>query len=198
MLLMGRGADTREVILDHALSLASTVGLEQLTIGGLASAVGLSKSGLFAHFNSKEQLQIDVLGEASRRFVALVVVPALREPRGEPRVQAMFSNWLGWADHLPGGCIIYAAVSELDDRPGPVREVLVGMQRNWMATIARGAQIAIDEGHFRADLDIPQFVFEFLGFAFSCYHHMRLLDDPDARERAQRAFAALLSRAHTS
>src|SRR5712691_5887824 len=114
-----KGEDTRSAVLGSALSLATQLGLEGVTIGKLAEHVGMSKSGLFAHFSSKENLQVAVLEEATARFVALVVTPALKKPRGEPRVRALLDRWLDWsrADFLPGGCIFVTASVELDDRP---------------------------------------------------------------------------------
>lgn len=192
---MRKGARTRKAIVDQALAAAATLGIESLTIGSLASSLGMSKSGLMGHFRSKEQLQIKVLEEGVQRFVARVVVPSLSEDRGEPRVRAMFDNWLAWADSQPGGCVIYNASSELDDRPGPLRDFLQGAHRDWKATIQRAASIAIEEAHFRADLDVEQFAFELSCIALGYHHAARLLDDGDARRRAQRSFDALLERA---
>ena len=127
-----KGERTRAAILDHALAAASERGLEGLSIGGLAKEAGLSKSGLFAHFSSKENLQIQVLETAVHRFVETVISPALRERRGIPRIRALFDNWLGWDRDagLPGGCIFISTANELDDRPGPVRDRLVAYQRD--------------------------------------------------------------------
>src|SRR5687768_8025264 len=135
---MSKGEETRREILGSALSLASEVGLEGLSIGLLAGRVGMSKSGLFAHFESKERLQVAVLEEATRRFVDLVVAPALRAPRGKPRVVALLERWLSWSqqDFMPGGCIFLSASGELDDRPGPARDALVASQRDWQDTLA--------------------------------------------------------------
>ncbi|HXI20661.1 MAG TPA: hypothetical protein VNH46_06230, partial [Gemmatimonadales bacterium] len=121
---MSKGLETRDTILHHATQLASKVGLCGLTIGTLAEDLALSKSGLFAHIGSKEQLQILVLERAAHDFIEAVVRPALREPRGEPRIRALFERWLAWDRDglLPGGCVFVAAASELDDRPGPVRD----------------------------------------------------------------------------
>ena len=152
---MAKGEETRRAILDHALQVATTEGLEGLTIGRLAQDLRLSKSGLFAHFGSKEDLQLQVLETAIERFAEAVVRPALARPRGEPRVRALFENWLDWAEasFLPGGCVFIAAANELDDRPGALRDLLVSSQQQWLAVIARAARIAQEEGHFRADLD---------------------------------------------
>src|SRR4026209_785464 len=128
---MTKGAQTRENILDHAVRLASETGLEGLTIGTLADELKLSKSGLFAHFRSKEALQVQVLEHVAARFVDFVVKPALAEPRGAPRLRALFERLIEWPKRkeFPGGCPIIAAASELDDRPGPARDLLVGQQR---------------------------------------------------------------------
>lgn len=192
---MSKGERTRQAILDQALGVAATLGLESITIGSLASSLGMSKSGLFAHFQSKEQLQIQVLTEAVGRFVDNVVVPALALPRGEPRVRALFARWLDWSREQPGGCVIYAASSELDDRPGPLRDFLEGAHRDWSSTIMRAARISIDEGHFRPDLDVDQFAFELSSIALGYLHAARLLNDFEAHERARRSFEHLLARA---
>ncbi len=189
---MNKGAGTRDAIVDHALLVAATEGIEQLTIGSLARAVGMSKSGLFAHFKSKEQLQLQVLQEAVARFIAQVVRPALSEPRGEPRVRALMRNWLSWSKRQPGGCLIHSASSELDDRPGPLRDFLDDAHRQLRRTVVVAAQKAIEAGHFRADLDLEQFAFEFSAVALGFHHHARLLRDPDAEARAFRMLDRLI------
>src|SRR5687768_4103980 len=190
-----KGEETRQRILDGALNLASTQGIEGVTIGELASALDLSKSGLFAHFRSKEALQIAVLHVAAERFTRLVIAPALKAPRGEPRVRALFERWLTWvnSEDIPGGCIFVTAAAELDDRPGPVREVLVQSQKDLLGTVAHAARIAVDEGHFQADLDLDQFAFELYAILLSFHHATRLMRDPRAKERAQRAFERLIA-----
>ncbi len=192
---MAKGEATREAILDKALSMATRTGLEGLTMGSLAKEVNLSKSGLFAHFQSKEQLQLDVLETAVARFIDMVVTPALREQRGEPRVRAMFDRWLEWEDapFLPGGCPFVAMASELDDRPGPIRERLVGYQRDWLQSLATAARIAVDEKHFRGDLDPDQFAFNLYAIILSYHYYSRLLRDPEALTRVRNAFDALLA-----
>lgn len=192
---MAKGEATREVILGKALSMATRTGLEGLTMGSLAKEVKLSKSGLFAHFQSKEQLQLDVLETAVARFIETVVAPALRERRGEPRVRALFDRWLEWEDapFLPGGCPFVALASELDDKPGPIRDRLVGYQRDWLQSLATAARIAMDEKHFRADLDPDQFAFNLYAIILSYHYYSRLLRDPAAVAMAQRAFESLLA-----
>lgn len=205
---MTRIRRTRRDIVDRALALAADVGLENVTLGVLATDLSLSKSGLFAHFKSKEALQLSVLAEAIERFTAVIVRPALAEPRGEPRVVALFENKLAWiragggvplpaaADGtLPRGrCIFMALSQEYDDRPGPVHDAVVQSQRDWRATLAHAARIAVDEGHFRADLDVDQFAFEFLGICMTYQQTHKLLADDRAEAFARAAFEALLGR----
>jgi AcrR family transcriptional regulator len=191
---MSKGEATRGAVVGHALSLASEVGLEGLTIGKLATRVGLSKSGLFAHFSSKENLEVAVLEEATRRFVDVVIVPALKEQRGEPRVRALFEGWMRWskADFMPGGCIFIAAAVELDDRPGPARTLLVSTQKDWLGTLAGAARIAADEGHFRPDLDAQHFAYELYALVYGYHFISRLLSDPSAEQRVRGAFERLI------
>jgi AcrR family transcriptional regulator len=192
---MGKGELTRHSILEHAASLATQIGLEGLTIGRLAEDLGLSKSGLFAHFESKESLQLSAMEYASAQFVDAVVKPAFTAPRGEPRLRALFENWLAWPrkSALAGGCFFVAVAVELDDRPGPVRERLVQLQQDWLDTLAQAVRIGIAEGHFRKDADPEQFAYEIYGVMLVAHHYTRLLRDPKAESRARRAFEALLS-----
>jgi AcrR family transcriptional regulator len=192
---MGKGDITRTAILDRATNLASQVGLTGLTIGRLADELDLSKSGLFGHFQSKEALQIQVLDHAAQTFIDQVVRPALAEPRGTPRLRALFERWLAWDDALPGGCVFVAAASELDDRPGSVRDRLIELQRQWLDTLATSFRKAIDAGHVAPDADPAQFAQDLYGVMLARHHHARLLGDPDAERRARRAFDALLSAA---
>src|SRR5215213_2353097 len=195
---MAKGEATKDAILERALSMATQTGLEGLTMGTLAKEVHLSKSGLFAHFQSKEQLQLDVLETAVARFIETVIAPALREPRGEPRVRALFDRWLQWEDapFLPGGCPFISIANELDDRPGPLRDRLVGCQRDWLQTLATAARIGVTEGHFRADLDPDQFAYDLYAIILAYHHFSRLLRDPAAVQRARQAFTALLATSH--
>jgi AcrR family transcriptional regulator len=194
---MGKGELTRQAILAHAAGLATQVGLEGITIGKLAEDLELSKSGLFAHFQSKEALQLQIMDFAASRFVDAVVKTALRAPRGEPRLRAMFDNWLAWPERsgLPGGCFFVAASVELDDRPGPARARLVEMQRDWLDTLAQAVRIAVTEGHFRSDVDPDQFAYEMYGIMLVMHHCTRLLHDASAGARAREAFERLLTAA---
>ena len=192
-----KGEQTREAILTHALGLATRIGFEGLTIGRLAEDLQMSKSGLFAHFRSKEALQLEILRMAGERMIESVVRPALTAPRGEPRVRALFERWLQWeqSPSLPGGCPFMSASFELDDRPGPVRDFVVQNLRDWMDTMAGAARIAVQEGHFRPDLDLEQFAYDCQGIGLAFVHASRLMHDPKARARAQSAFEALLNSA---
>jgi AcrR family transcriptional regulator len=194
---MTRGTETREAILDHAVRLASEVGLEGLTIGRLASALDLSKSGLFAHFGSKDELQVQVLDRAAARFADVVVRPALAAPRGEARLRALFERWLRWPREVPqpGGCIFVQAAAELDDRPGAARDRLVALERDWLAVIARVVRGAQAEGQLRPDLDPEQVAFELHAVMLACHHASRLLRDRNAVERARRALDRLIDAA---
>ena len=190
---MTKGKETKNSILQQALDLSSEIGLEGLTFGPLAKRVGMSKSGLYAHFKSKEDLQSQVLDSAASRFVDVVVARALKQPRGLPRVQALFEFWLDWStDELIGGCPFIAAATEFDDRTGPVRDRLVAHLRDVTGTVSRAAQISVEEGHFRKDLDVDQFAFEFWAILLAYHHFSRLMHRDDARERASQAFANLV------
>ena len=190
---MGKGEETKQAVLERATALARTVGLEGLTIGKLADALELSKSGLFAHFRSKENLQLDVIEEARRQFVATVVAPALRAPRGEPRVAALVARWMEWG-RQEGGCFFVAISAELDVREGAVRDAAVGAQRDWMETLTQAARAAVQAGHFRADLDLAQFVFELESIFLGLHFMNRFVREPGAEEHAERAVSALLQR----
>ena len=194
---MSKGERTKTAILEHATGLASQVGLTGLTIGALADDLDLSKSGLFAHFQSKEALQIDVLNHAAHRFSEMVVRPALQEPRGAPRLKARFERWLKWENDiaLPGGCIFVAATTELDDRPGPVRDRLVELQRDWIDVLRISFRKGIEAGRFRADGDAEQFAQDMYGIMLALHFHRRLMRDAGAPARARRAFDALLQQA---
>ncbi len=191
-----KGEKTRAAILDEAVRIASKLGLEGLTIGSLAAATGMSKSGLFAHFGAREELQLAVLERGREKFGQVVVKPALATPRGVPRLRAMFANWLDWAEsaELPGGCVMLAAAVEFDDQPGPVRDRVAALQREWMDSLARSIRGGIEEGHLRRDIDVEQFVFECFGIALVCHHHRRLFGDRRARARALAAQDALIAR----
>ena len=173
--------------------MVSKGGLEGLTIGTLADATGLSKSGLFAHFGSREELLLAVLGHGQEEFTRVVFQPAMDFPRGTPRLRAMFTNWLDWTEsaELPGGCPMLGGASEFDDKPGPVRDMLAGGQRLWIETLKRGVRQAVEEGQLSADTDPEQIAFEMFGIALVVHHHRRLLGYQKARSRALTALEKL-------
>lgn len=191
---MGKGEQTRQAILDEAFSMASRIGVGALSIGVLAERTRMSKSGLFAHFGSKEELQLAVLRESQARFAEVVLRPALRLPRGLGRLRAMVINWLDWtrAVNLPGGCVINAAALEFDDQPGPLRDEvknsLLALRRTLAETVAK----AVETGELRPDIDIEQFVFELNGIYQATQQNRRLFSDPDADRRALAAFDRLV------
>lgn len=191
---MSKGEQTRQAILDEAFSLASCIGVGGLSIGVLAERTKMSKSGLFAHFGSKEELQLAVLRESQRRFGEVVLRPALRQPRGLARLRAMLVNWLDWtrSANLPGGCVINAAAAEFDDQPGALRDevknALLALRRSLGETVAK----AIETGELRPDTDIEQFVFELNGIYQATQQNRRLFNDPDADRRALAAFDRLV------
>ena len=191
---MSKGDDTRERILDRAFRAAARDGLEGLSIGTLASELGMSKSGLFAHFGSKEDLQIEVMREASQRFEEFVWRPAIKAPRGEPRLRKLIERWLLWINEpsMPGGCLFVAAAAELDDKDGRPRDFLVGEQRKLCGALAKAAQLAIGEGHFRENLDCEQFAFDAYSVVLGYNYQRRLMRDPKAETRARRALERLL------
>jgi AcrR family transcriptional regulator len=192
---MGKGETTRQAILDRAFDLARQVGLQGLTIGRLADELDLSKSGLFAHFQSKDALQVQVLEAAAARFIDSVVRPALAAPRGLPRLRALFEHWVEWEglDRANGGCIFVQAAAELDDQPGLARDRLVQLQRDWIAALATAVEGAIREGHFSPSADPEQFAHDLNGIILACHHAARLLGDPLAETRARRAFETLVA-----
>jgi AcrR family transcriptional regulator len=192
---MRKGEATRAAILERGVQVATQTGLDGLTIGRLATELGLSKSGLFAHFRSKEALQIQVLDASAERFVQEVVRPALREPRGERRLRAIFERWLAWTqtNSGPGGCLFVAAAAELDDRPGAVRERLVALQKGWLEILATVYRTGVEERQFRRDVEPDQFAHDLYSVMLGFHHAARLLRDPRAGTRANAAFERLIA-----
>jgi AcrR family transcriptional regulator len=191
-----KGEQTKAAILDEALAIASRLGLEGLTIGSLADATGMSKSGLFAHFGSREDLQLAVLEHAAQRYGERVFVPVLKIERGLPRLRALFEHWIDWtlSSGLPGGCIMISAAAEYDDRPGAIRDAVIANQHRGNAITRKAVRLAIEEGHLRADTDPEQIAFEMLGIVLAGHNHRRLLGDGEARKRALTAFDQLVAR----
>jgi AcrR family transcriptional regulator len=190
---MRKGEQTRAAILDVALELASRTGLEGLTIGLLADKMSMSKSGVFAHFGSREDLQIEVLKLYHQRFEQEVFFPSVKEPRGLPRLVAMFELWLGRVSvEIASGCIYISGAVEYDDRPGPIREELVSMVKVWQGALLRCAQQAVDGGDLKPDTEPEQLVYEMYGLILAVHHDARFLRVPGAVDRARRGFQRLI------
>ena len=190
---MGKGETTRNAILEQALDLASQIGLEGLTIGALAAKAGMSKSGLYAHFQSKENLQCQLLDYAAERFANFVFRPIVQLPRGLPRLRALFDGWVDWdTAELSGGCVFIAAAADFDDRTGAVHDRLLLHQRNLCRNFGKTVQLCIDEGHFRQDTDVEQLVFELWGILLGYHHFSRLRLTKNAQAKASQAFEDLI------
>lgn len=189
-----KGQQTRAAILEAALGLATQIGLEGLSIGALAEVMQMSKSGVFAHFGSREELQISVIREYHRRFAEEIFQPALREPRGLPRLQALFAHWVKRVSvEVDSGCIYISGAIEFDDRPGPVREALVSMVRTWHEALATAVCLAVEAGHLKPDTDPDQVLFELHGLVLTLHHDARFLRKPGSVERARRGFERLIA-----
>lgn len=175
----------------------SQSGLAGVTLGVLAEQVGMSKSGLFAHFRSKEDVQIELLSHMAEFATTRVVEPSMTADEGLPRLQALVRNWFGWAQRagLPGGCPVAAGLFEFDDVEGRVRNKILEMEAEWRGLLTELVQRAVELGHFRHDLDVEQFVWELCGIYLGHHAAHRFLRAGDADARAQTAFEALVDRA---
>lgn len=187
-----KGNATREMILARAYDIAARHGLEGLSIGELATAAGMSKSGVFAHFGSREDLQLAVLDEAGERFVDRVLRPALSARRGLPRLRAIVQGWFEWVRQNAGGCLLLAAASEYDDRPGPLRDRVILLESRWRAEIARAIRLAVESGELAADTDPDQMAFEIYALALAVHHDAGLFGFEVAHARGERGFERLL------
>ena len=189
---MTKGEETKTAILKAGLDMASRLGLENVTIGSLAKATKMSKSGLFAHFESKENLQIQILDYAGQAFSEHIVQPALMVPGGVARIKALFNNWIAWSSQLEGGCIFVTASSDFKDRPGRVRDFLIKQQEGWLACLRRVAQSAVKAGDFREDIDSGQFAFEFYSLLLGFHLYYKLLKSTDIDERQEAGLEKLI------
>ena len=190
-----KGQQTKAAIVDAALRIAAQVGLEGLSIGAVAEAMGMSKSGVFAHFGSRDELQISVVREYSARFQSQVFEPAMVLPRGLPRVRALFDHWMRFTSaELDSGCIFISGAVEFDDRPGPVHDALVAAVGDWVEAMMRAVAQARHEGHLVADADEQQIGFEIHGLILALHYEARFLQRPGAVERALRGFNNILAR----
>lgn len=186
---------TRAVILEHGCRLASVQGLGDMTIGVLSADVQMSKSGLYAHFRSKEALQLAVLDAVADRFVAAVVDPA--EEAGSPlsRLRRLLDLWVSWtASSLPGGCLLLSAVAEFDDQPGKVRDRIAALHQSWRTLLESVIAEAASDGELDRLTDAGQLAFELTGAVLAYYHAHRLLRDEAAERRARHALNGLINR----
>jgi AcrR family transcriptional regulator len=189
-----KGEETRAQILAAAVQQASEAGFESLTIGTLAEKTGMSKSGLFAHFGSKLELQLAAMDEAARQFTEQVFMPALKAPRGVKRLKALFDGWLNWPKRasLPGGCPLDAASREYDHKPGPMRDAVIERQRQLSRELGKAVQMAIDTTEFKRDTDTMQVAFEFLSIVLGFYRAELLIGTQAASKHARASFERLL------
>lgn len=194
-----KGERTRQSIVERAVDLASQEGLEGLTIGRLAEELKMSKSGLFAHFGSKEDLQIATIDAASERYIREIFRAAIQEPRGFPRLLAICEAWLSYIRRrvFPGGCFFAAASFEFDSRPGPVHDRIRGLMDDWIGALERAIQMAKDEGHLKRDVDPAQLAFELNSLFFGANFSYYLRHDEQALEKAQRAVESRLESLRT-
>lgn len=190
-----KGQQTKLAIIDAALGLAAQIGLEGLSIGVLAEVTGMSKSGVFAHFGSREELQISVIREYFTRFEQEIFYPALQEPRGLPRLQAMFHNWMKRVTvEIQSGCIFISGAVDFDDRPGPVRDALASSVKTWLAAVHRAVVQAKEEGQIAPDADEQQIAFEIHGLILAVHYEARFLKTSGPIDRANRSFESILER----
>ncbi|HJW96516.1 MAG TPA: TetR/AcrR family transcriptional regulator [Thermoanaerobaculia bacterium] len=189
-----KGERTRQSILERAVDLASLEGLSGLTIGRLAEELGMSKSGLFAHFGSKEELQLATIDMARERFIDNAFKPALKAERGYPRLMAIARAWLSYVkrDVFPGGCFFAAASFEFDGRPGPIRDAIAKMMDNWIESIEKSVRMAQEEGHIDPDIEPEQLAFEINAIFFGANFSYQLRDDKKSLDRALQAIEARL------
>jgi len=190
---MNKGEIKKQAILAAGLDMASQVGLEGVSIGALAKATRMSKSGLFAHFQSKENLQISILKHAADLFAENVVMPALVTEAGLPRIRSLVDHWIDWTSRLTGGCIFVIASTEFSDRPGKVRDSVVRIQERWVESLSQIAHSAIKAGDFRADIDCNQFAFDLFSLLLGFHYYDRLLNHPQTRKRQEHALEKLLA-----
>ena len=193
--VLHKGQQTKQAIVDAALGLAAQIGIEGLSIGALAEVTQMSKSGVFAHFGSREELQISVIREYYARFADEVFYPSMTQPRGLPRVRALFANWMKRvAVEIQSGCIFISGAVEFDDRPGPVRDALASSVQAWLAALYRAVVQAKEQGHLNPDADEEQMAFEIHGLILAAHYEARFLKKPGATERANTGFENMLAR----
>ena len=192
---MQKGQQTKAVIIEAALGLATQIGLEGLSIGAIAEVTQMSKSGVFAHFGSREELQISVIREYFSRFEQEIFYPAMQAERGLPRLRALFANWMKRvAVEIQSGCIFISGAVEFDDRPGPVRDALATSVQTWLEALYRAIVQAQEGGELLTGADPHQIAFEIHGLILALHYEARFLKNPGSLERANTAFANILLR----
>ena len=193
--LMQKGQQTKSAIVDAALGLATQIGIEGLSIGAVAEVMQMSKSGVFAHFGSREELQISVIREYHHRFESEVFYPAMQEARGLPRLQALFANWMKRTSaEIDSGCLYISGAAEFDDRPGPVRDALASSVKTWLSAVHRAVVQARDEHHLNKNMDASQMVFEIHGLILALHYEARFLKSAKSFNRAKHGFEQILLR----
>ncbi|MFM1979089.1 MAG: hypothetical protein RLZ68_354 [Pseudomonadota bacterium] len=192
---MHKGQQTKQAIIDAALGLATQIGLEGLSIGALAEVMGMSKSGVFAHFGSREELQISVVREYHDRFENEVFYPAVQQPRGIERLRSLFANWMNRTSvEIDSGCLYISGAVEFDDRPGPVRDALASSVKTWLSALLRAIELAKQCGHLRSDADEGQMAFEIHGLILALHYEARFLKSPGSIQRGHQGFENILLR----
>lgn len=190
-----KGQQTKATIVEAALGLATHIGLEGLSIGALADVTGMSKSGVFAHFGSREELQISVIREYHHRFEQEVFFPAMRAERGIPRLRALFDNWMKRTSiEIDSGCIYISGAVEFDDRTGPVRDALASSVLTWHAAMKRAIVQCKARGELSDDVNEEQMLFEIHGLILALHYEARFLKNPGSLERAVTGFNNILAR----
>ncbi|MBA3357366.1 MAG: TetR/AcrR family transcriptional regulator [Pyrinomonadaceae bacterium] len=194
-----RGGRTRQTILEAAVDTASAEGLEGLTIGRLATQLSMSKSGLFAHFGSKEDLQLATIEAARSVFIREVILPAFEAERGVRRLWKLCDVWLSYVQGgvFSGGCFFAAAASEFDSRPGPVRDRIAGIMKEWLVTVRRAIVESQEAGQLNTDVDPTQLAFEFNSFELGANWAFQLYGDKQAFARARESILERLRRHST-
>ncbi len=190
-----KGQLTKQAIVDAALGLSTQIGLEGLSIGVLAEVMRMSKSGVFAHFGSREELQISVIREYFSRFEQEIFAPAMRARRGLPRLEALFANWMKRvAVEIQSGCIFISGAVEFDDRTGPVHDALASSVQTWLKAVFRAVVQAKEAGHLGAEADEHQIAFEIHGLILALHYEARFLKRVGSIDRAVQGFANILNR----
>ena len=183
---------TKNDIIQKGLEMASHLSLEALTFGELAKEMKMSKSGLFAHFQSKENLQLDILNYAAQQFAEEVILPSLKVERGIPRIKAIVNKWIKWGSRLGGGCIFVDSTTEFNDRPGNIQNLLFAQQKRWVDILRKIGESAVKSGDLKPDCDCEQFAFDLYSLILGYYYYDQLIKDPKIDERVQKSFMQFL------